>query len=514
MDEGFASYVALSGDEPIDGEADALEFADLGRFGRRLVRRFVTQARADERPRFASIIREHLGVPVQSLPLVEERWPSYEHVNVQTALNLWTTDSVRQVETVGMTNYRHRGPFGLSDLLGGGDMDGFAPRPGNLSTVRLSSGPDGQTLECTRAAVFLVTEGDDRAVLLFRGSDPESDAYGVTIEVVATRPKAAAEITEELRRLAHEHNIYRGQVVSFGQDMFGERGSALKLHRRTPLESTQLILPPKTFDDVRRQVVGVAKNRDQLRAAGQHLKRGLLLYGPPGVGKTHTVRYLIGELTDTTVIELTGDTLHAIKPACSIARSLQPALIVIEDVDLIAEQRDHYGGETPLLFTLLNEMDGLDDDADVVFLLTTNRADLLEPALASRPGRVDQAVHIDLPDRQARRQLIDLYRGTLDVDLSRIDDILDQTDGVTASFLKELLRRAAVVAAESGRRGTKLRVSADHVDQALEDLLDTRNQMTRVVLGFRAPGDPDIPSMPTPGFDGPQPGIYFDDDGT
>ena len=61
------------------------------------------------------------------------------------------------------------------------------------------------------------------------------------------------------------------------------------------------------------------------------------------------MRYLIGELTDTTVVELTGDTLGAIKEACSIARSLQPAMIVVEDVDLIAEQRDHYGGSTPLL---------------------------------------------------------------------------------------------------------------------------------------------------------------------
>ena len=146
-------------------------------------------------------------------------------------------------------------------------------------------------------------------------------------------------------------------------------------------------------------MVGVARNRQRLRSSGQHLKRGLLLYGPPGVGKTHTVRYLIGELTDTTVVELTGDTLGAISEACSIARTLQPAMIVVEDVDLIAEERDHYGGEHPLLFTLLNEMDGLDEDADVVFLLTTNRADLLEPALAARPGRVDQAVH----DRPARR---------------------------------------------------------------------------------------------------------------
>ena len=131
----------------------------------------------------------------------------------------------------------------------------------------------------------------------------------------------------------------------------------------------ELILPAATFDDLRRQVVGVARNSHRLRAAGQHLKRGILLYGPPGVGKTHSVRYLISELVGTTVVELTGETLHGIREACSVARTLQPAMIVVEDVDLIAEERSHYGGETPLLFTLLNEMDGLDEDADVVFLL-------------------------------------------------------------------------------------------------------------------------------------------------
>jgi ATP-dependent 26S proteasome regulatory subunit len=161
-------------------------------------------------------------------------------------------------------------------------------------------------------------------------------------------------------------------------------------------------------------------------------------------------------------------------------------------VDLIAEERDHYSGSAmPLLFTLLNEMDGLDEDADVVFLLTTNRADLLEDALASRPGRVDQAVHIDLPDREARRRLAQLYRRGLSLDDSRLDTVLDRTDGVTASFLKELLRRAAVVAAdrqdgEDAADGDAVRVSADDLDAALDDLLDTRNRMTRRALGLES----------------------------
>jgi ATP-dependent 26S proteasome regulatory subunit len=194
----------------------------------------------------------------------------------------------------------------------------------------------------------------------------------------------------------------------------------------------------------------------------------------------------MSELADTTIVELTGETLGAVREACSIARSLQPAMIVVEDVDLIAEQRDHYSGQTPMLFTLLNEMDGLAEDADVVFLLTTNRADLLEPALAARPGRVDQAVHVRLPDHAGRRRLLDLYRGGLDLDTGRIDEVVTRTDGVTASFLKELLRRAAVIAADgTPEDGEALHVTADDLDQALEELLDTRNRMTRAVLGFR-----------------------------
>ncbi|MGH3456948.1 AAA family ATPase [Aeromicrobium sp.] len=470
------------------------ELADLRKYGQRVLRRFVAQARADDQPTFARIIADHLEVPLGDLPIIEERWASYEHVNVQSALDVWSNESGRTVQTVGMTNYRHRGPFGLGDLVGSGDdgdMFDHGPRPGNVSRVARATGPNGESIECIRAAILLVSEGDDRIVVLYRGSDPESESFGVTLEAMANRPDVAARTTARLRELAHQHNVYRAQVVSFGHQIFDDHlDSVLRLHPRVPLDPSALVLPEATFDDVRRQVVGVARNRQRLRASGQHLKRGLLLYGPPGVGKTHTVRYLVGELGDTTVIELSGDTLGAIKEACSIARSLQPAMIVVEDVDLIAEQRDHYGGETPLLFTLLNEMDGLDEDADVVFLLTTNRADLLEPALAARPGRVDQAVHIDLPDRDARRRLIELYRADLEVDFSRLDGVLGRTDGVTASFLKELLRRAAVVAADrdgSDDADAQVTVTADDLDHALEDLLDTRNQMTRAVLGYTEP---------------------------
>ena len=159
-----------------------------------------------------------------------------------------------------------------------------------------------------------------------------------------------------------------------------------------------MILPEVVLTRVERHALGVSAHRDALLAAGQHLKRGLLLYGPPGTGKTHTTRYLIGQMTAYTRLVLTGRSLHVIGSAAELARDLQPAVIVLEDVDLVAEDRSFGPGSSSVLFDLLDAMDGAAGDADLLFVLTTNRADLLEPALAARPGRVDVAVEIDLPD--------------------------------------------------------------------------------------------------------------------
>jgi len=465
---------------------DQLRLSDVGKLARLARRRVVRTARSQDRQTFASILAEHLRTDVADLEVVEESWPPYDLVNVQVGLDAWLAKEGVQHRIVGMRDHRHR-EFGLSDLL---QPEHYGPWPGNVARVQLSVGTDGAVTPAVLAGVYLVTveaiadtAGPVRAALMVRAADPESGMGVVQVHVVADQPAAAASIGAELRALAIEHNVFRGQVLSFAHDMFGERASALQFHRRPRVSEDEVILPAETMTTIQRQVVGVARHRERLLAARQHLKRGLLLYGPPGVGKTHAVRYLIGQLTEVTILELSGDSLGAIAEACSVARTLQPAMIVVEDVDLIAEDRGNYPGSNPLLFQLLNEMDGLAEDTDIVFLLTTNRADVLEPALAARPGRVDQAVALDLPDAAARRQLFALYRGDLDVDESNLDAVIDRTDGVTASFLKELLRRAALVAADEDSDGQRLAVSAAQLDRALDELMETRNAMTRTLLG-------------------------------
>ena len=140
-------------------------------------------------------------------------------------------------------------------------------------------------------------------------------------------------------------------------------------------------------------------------------------------------------------------------------------------------------GSSPVLFDLLDAMDGAAPDADLLFVLTTTRADLLEPALAARPGRVDVAVEVDLPDAEARRRLLTLYGRALPLELSADETsaVVERTDGVTASFLKELLRRAMLECLADGR--PEPTVTAPHFSRALDDLLDDNQQLTRSLLG-------------------------------
>ncbi|HEX7188687.1 MAG TPA: ATP-binding protein [Actinomycetes bacterium] len=502
--DGFSQVVSTGtpeGPTP-DGRP---ELADVRRLGRRAVRGVVRAARADLTPTLNGTLRDHLGPLGADVAVVEESWRGYDHVNVQAGLEAWLAEPGRRHEVVGVANFQHQ-PFGLTELLNpAAARESWGPRPGNVATTNVPVGPDGQVRACAACALYLVTENGRRTAFLLRGPDQHGMQQGVTLQVVSNEPGAAAEAAADVRRLARARNVFRGQVLSFGGEIFDPGKTFLHFHRRPSLDRSAVVLPDGVLESVERQVVRVGEHRERLLASGQHLKRGLLLYGPPGTGKTHTVRYLVGRTKSVTVIELTGRSMHLIAEACSVARTLAPAIVVVEDVDLIAEDRGAYAGEHPLLFQLLNEMDGLGEDVDVVFLLTTNRADLLEPALAARPGRVDQAVELGLPDESARRALLGLYRGRLVVDPAHLDAMAARTEGVTASFLKELLRRAALLAADAdtGAGGAAtdapVDVAGTHLDAALAELDDTRNAMTRVLLGAGRDrsGDGEGPTLDT-----------------
>ena len=156
--------------------------------------------------------------------------------------------------------------------------------------------------------------------------------------------------------------------------------------------------------------------------------------------------------------------------------------MIIEDVDLIARSRDHIG--TPiqevLLNKLLNEMDGLREDAEVIFILTTNRPDNLEAALTARPGRIDQAIEFPLPDEDGRAKLIRLYARGVEVEDHVVSSTVSKTKGTSAAFIKELMRRAAQFHFEAG--GDR-QFHSSSIDSALEEMVFTGGALNLKLLG-------------------------------
>jgi ATP-dependent 26S proteasome regulatory subunit len=231
-----------------------------------------------------------------------------------------------------------------------------------------------------------------------------------------------------------------------------------------------------------RNVAGFMMAREQLKAMQFQARKGLLFYGPPGTGKTHTIHYLASQLPNHTTLLVTAEQVGLLGEYFRLARFLQPSMMVIEDVDLIARERTHMHGpgEEVLLNKLLNEMDGLREDAEVLFILTTNRPDQIEPALISRPGRIDQAIEFPLPDEVGRAKLTKLYARGLKISDELIELIVSRTKGVSGAFIKELMRRCAQFQIEfSG--GAILAQPA--VDAAVEEMLFTGGALNRRLLG-------------------------------
>jgi SpoVK/Ycf46/Vps4 family AAA+-type ATPase len=152
--------------------------------------------------------------------------------------------------------------------------------------------------------------------------------------------------------------------------------------------------------------------------------------------------------------------------------------------------RDFTPDSNPLLFSLLEAMDGVGADADVTFVLTTNRADILELALADRPGRVDLAVEIPRPDAACRERLLRLYARHLGVEAD-LAHVVASTAGVTASFIKEMIRRTVLVSLRAGERPPVLR--GPYFTEVLAEMGGEHNALTRSLLGAPAASGPSGP---------------------
>lgn len=451
-------------------------------------------------------IAGHLGVDAAQLPVFSEEFDPYEHPNVQVAIDAYLEANGREADLAGVAaQQRHFSEFGLSMIASQRMLYGMSPIvEGPVDYVNFHLAGDRQ-LPCVQFGLYFVRDRDTRFVVAVIGpSERRGPNPKLRVEVMAVDPDVARGFLAELRADMLRLNVYRGQVISLSPGSLGMGPQTLVAFHALPrVTRDDVVLPELLLSRLERQTFGFAEHADALLAAGRSLKRGVLLYGVPGTGKTLTLMYLTGRMPGRTVLLATGLGIGLLQAVVQMARTLAPSMVVIEDVDLIAEERGNpYGRSGPLLLELLNELDGLREDCDVIFALTTNRPEVLEPALAARPGRIDLAIELPLPDVAHRRRLLELYAQRLDRRDFDLDAIAAQTEGASPAYIKELLRRAALLAATEGA-GTA--VSEAHLNAALDEL-NEGGRLAQRLLGFHRPGDGSDPSFPPTGFPMNRPG--------
>lgn len=413
----------------------------------------------------------HLGVNPSSLPVVAEIMTPLRVIDADVALE-HIVAAFGGGALLGIGGGDQRWHISLSEMLQNSQWNPFPIGP--IDYVAEATGPDSER-NVVRFGLHLFVVDSVPVAILQRGMNPQ---YGAEpkLEILSTDPAVTTRVLDDIRAAMTTHSVLRGKVVSFSASPFEPGSGGVTFLPRPVIAEDGIVLPDGLLRRVRRHVIGIGERATELRALGQHLKRGVLLYGPPGTGKTLTVRHLVGE-SDATVIMLAGRGLAAIGLAAATARALEPAIVVLEDCDLVAEERDPMTS-SPMLFEVLDALDGLAADADVTFLLTTNRVDVLEPALAQRPGRVDLAVEVPLPDEESRRALLNVYASNLSFSSDVLDEAAQLTAGTTASFARELVRRAVLSAAEAGRQ-----VGDADLLEAVAEIMSDAEAITRSMLG-------------------------------
>jgi cell division protease FtsH len=263
--------------------------------------------------------------------------------------------------------------------------------------------------------------------------------------------------------------------------LFGFSRSKAKLFNKENV--TTLYSDVAGLDNAKKElqeIVEFLKDSKHFRKLGATLPKGILLVGPPGVGKTLMAQATAGEanvpfysISGSEFIEMfVGVGASRVRDLFKRAKQSEPAIIFIDEIDSIGRVRGTgLGGghdeREQTLNQILAEMDGFSPRRSIVVLAATNRPDVLDPALV-RPGRFDRQITLDLPQKQARHEILKTHVRHVplaeDVNLALI---AERTVGLSGADLKNLVNEAALIAA----RQKKDQVAADDFEKARDKIL-------------------------------------------
>ena len=401
---------------------------------------------------------EWLGPKYAQLEVHDKSFPGYDIASVRRALDSFIEDRCGESSEVGATV-----AVTLRELFETLKSPNFINmRPGAYTFERVpidvgeeASFPANVLWLCTLSRNVTGAAGE-RIALLMAARTPDfyeldsldsrhAPRMQIWVSIACTQKSIADDFFKEIERRRRTESVYRGKVIDPVVDAGGIRTIGFRAIQN--VEAENLVLPDKVNELLISSMLQFYKHSALLEEFGIEKKRGVLLHGPPGTGKTSICLSLAKKLSRFTICFVSGERLLYPRELCRMARYLQPTMIVFEDIDLIAGQRDINGLAT-VLGELMNQIDGCDPGEEVLFVMNTNSLERLESAVKNRPGRVDQIIEVPLPDAEDRRRLIERFAGKATLKIERWESLLEATKGVTPAMMKEIVKRAKVSALE------------------------------------------------------------------
>lgn len=232
-----------------------------------------------------------------------------------------------------------------------------------------------------------------------------------------------------------------------------------------------LYLPEGLKAEVRFQVEFALRNGDRLGEMGVRRRRGLILHGVPGTGKT-LIGKILAQTVGTTFIWATPRDLEGadgVRGVFDLARTLAPAVVFVEDIDILAEDRQS-SPRSLALGELMNQVDGYAGDHAVVTVATTNRLDVVEEACRNRPARFDRMIEIPPPDAASARVMLEQRLAGHRVDPAALARLASDAAGATGAELEEIANTAIMLALEAAGVADPagLAITPEHLAAALE----------------------------------------------
>lgn len=263
------------------------------------------------------------------------------------------------------------------------------------------------------------------------------DGESLLLEGLVQKKDEITGFLSSVLKIVADENFYRGGNIEF----LGDEIRFLDLNGRS---WDSVVLDDETKAEIRDNSIEFLRRRSEWEKFGIPRKRGIILAGEAGTGKTVICKALMAEAKGISCISVNSYALCKgelfINLLFDLAADLSPSIVLIEDIDIIGRNRIEFGYQGgPVTLSLLNELDGIEEQTDIVTIATTNYLETLDKTLSERPSRFDRVIVLGRHTIEQRRDHIRYLCQKIPLEVSTQDYIAQKADNCTPAQLQEVI---------------------------------------------------------------------------